>query len=310
MMIIYFSGGGDSTPGTKWRLMNEYLLEQGAARLLSFAYVEQLYSYCKLVVEHNKKVRLMVDSGAFTAWSLGKQVDLEALSSMFGSLIDTYSSHVEFVLINLDVIPGRKGVDATPKQIHDAMVKSQENFKILNARYPNMVLPVFHQDEPLTYLHTLHSECNYVCLSPRNDLHEQLRVAWARGVANLSTNYHGLAATGADMMRTVPWYSVDSASWIMCGAYGGIYLHRGNTIPVLKISDQSSIRGQFDMHYDSLSPVMQKTIADEVAAKGFDIVEMRSNHWSRYKWNALLWLDWERTFTFAPQPTTRKLFNA
>jgi len=38
---------------------------------------------------------------------------------------------------------------------------------------------------------------------------------------------HGFAVTSYDLMKAMKWYSVDSASWKLAGAWGGIYVPRG-----------------------------------------------------------------------------------
>jgi hypothetical protein len=294
-VLIYFSGGG--VTGV-WERVNRLLIERQGARLLSFAYPRLLLQYCELVqqmaqcgdIEHVPKV--MVDSGAFSAWTKGGEVDVEQLSSLFKGLLDDYSECCQFVLINLDVIPGRKGVDPTPQQLIDAMRRSEDNFHLLNTRFPNLVLPVFHQGEPSHYYDKLVRESSYVCLSPRNDLPEKYRVDWSRQYCRRYPNkYHGLAATGLTMMETVNWYSVDSAAWVMVGGYGNIFYRTKTKLSVLSVSSQSKARKDFDSHIETLSAPEKAAVLDAIAQRHYTLEALQNDDTERYMWNADCWLD-------------------
>ena len=307
-MVIYLSGGG--VRGV-WQRVNELLIRRNAARLLSFAYYRLLVEYCALVREMSVgyKVRLMVDSGAFTAWTRGEQVNRDSLEAFFKSLLDQYHDHIEFVLVNLDVIPGRRGVDPTPLELQEAQRRSEENFHYLSQQFPLMVMPVFHQGESTAYYDQLVRENEYVCLSPRNDLPERLRIDWAQRYSHRTTDrrYHGLAATGITMMETVNWYSVDSATWVMVAGYGGILWRNERKLSVLTVSAESNAKREFDNHIESMSDFHQKRIADKIAARGYSLDRLKTEHVERYCWNAEAWLDLDLNNRHM---TTESLFDA
>jgi hypothetical protein len=285
-MIHYFSGGG--VTGV-WQPVNEMLIRKGAGRCLSFAYPKSLTQYCDLAKSMGVRSRVMMDSGAFSAWTQGRVVDLEKLSATFAALLDGYGDRCEFVLINLDVIPGRKGVDATPEQIADAVQRSRENFAILKKRFAGLVLPVFHQDEPLTYFQALVNEAPYVCLSPRNDLAEKQRVKWAKDFSDRALNcrFHGLAATGFNMTRKVQWHSVDSAAWIRAASYGTIFWPSSKRLQKLAVTSRSK---KFDLHVEHLNPALKRKVIDVIKGRGYSLDTLQSDDTERYKWNAEHWL--------------------
>jgi len=241
-------------------------------------------------IEHVPKV--MVDSGAFSTWTKGGEVNVEHLSALFKQLQDTYGECCEFVLINLDVIPGRKGVDPTREQLLDAMKRSEDNFHLLNTRFPKLVLPVFHQGEPASYYDKLIRESDYVCLSPRNDLHEKYRVEWSRKyTVRHKGRYHGLAATGLTMLETTEWYSVDSAAWVMVGGYGNIFYRTKTRLGVLSISSQSKARKDFDAHINTLNPLERAYMLEAIAKRHYTLEALQRDDTERYMWNAEQWLD-------------------
>lgn len=281
-MLIYLSGGG--VKGV-WRPVNEFILQSKGPRLLSFAYQRLLLDYCELARSTGLAgSRLLVDSGAFTAWTKGEQVSRDKLAALFGRIGERYGDLFEELhLINLDRIPGEFGRTATHEEIEAAMVESGENYTWLNAQFPGRVLPVFHQDEPFAYLDTLQEASEYVCLSPRNDVAETKRVAWSQE-AQRGAKYHGLATTGNKMMETVDWYSVDSASWVMVGGMGNIMWMRGDRLTNISISDSSPNLKTFNKH--ATNHALREQIRDEIARYGFDYDRMQRSDTERYRWNA------------------------
>lgn len=128
----------------------------------------------------------------------------------------------------------------------------------------------------------------YVCVSPRNDLHEGSRRRWSAEVHALipGKKTHGLAATGLDMMTKVPWGSVDSATWVLLAANGSIF--RDLRLRALAISDQSSSIKDRDQHYRTFAPALQSAFEEEVARRGFDIAGLEQGFYERMIWNRVL----------------------
>lgn len=81
---------------------------------------------------------------------------------------------------------------------------------------------------------------------------------------------HGFGVTVFELLLRYPWYSVDSTSWTMVGAYGGILVphRRGGkwifTEPpyVMKVSDDSPDKGKRGKHFHNISPAEKKLIQD------------------------------------------------
>lgn len=291
-MKIYFSGG--SVRGV-WQPVNELLLQRGGARLLSFAYKRDLPQFCSLVRETAAGCAdLLMDSGAFTAWSKGDQVDIIELGNLFADLQQEYSDCVDFSLINLDVIPGRKGVDPTPDEIAAAMKQSLVNYEVLNTRFPGKVLPVYHQGEPEWYRQELFNATDHICLSPRNDVAEKYRIKWAQEAQNMTHKFHGLATTGTTMMETVNWYSVDSAGWVMVGGMGSIMFPSATGLKPVAISAQSPSKQVWNKHIDNMPE--RDYLLDFVIEKGYTIEDLQATDIPRYKWNLERLLDYQEKY--------------
>jgi len=230
----------------------------------------------------------MLDSGGFTAWTLGTEIDLDALSATFAGLLDDYGDLCDFVLISLDEIPAHKGIDPTQEQIARAIERSRANFDILRREFAEKVLPVFHQNEPLEYFDKLVGESNYIALSPRNDRAERWRVRWAEHVSARAPpcRFHGLATHGYDMMRKVEWYSADSASWVRTAANGSIYWPSATKLQKLAVSTLSPALKNYGAHIDHLKPNVKRRVIDVIQARGYSLAELQTDDGARYRWNA------------------------
>jgi hypothetical protein len=254
----YFSGAGNSDN-------RPYLAKNCPFRLLSCHkdYLNPLYKWLE-VMPHNKSITILLDSGAFTAWSKGGEVLLPDLILIYKDVMKKYW-HLckEIYLINLDKIPGAPGRTADNEEIEECIRISDINYKILLSEFGDRVLPVFHQNEDENRLAEVCNMGQYICVSPRNDLPERFRVAWSQEVHTKipeGTMTHGLATTGIKMMTRVPWTSVDSAGWIFTTAMGGITICLNGELTNVSVSKDSPNRHQQWQHYQTIPEAMQKVI--------------------------------------------------
>lgn len=201
------------TTSTNVREAYEALREtQHKSTLLSFHYKAAQPRYEEYAWSQDG-ARVLLDSGAFTAWSLGKQIDLQRYAEWALGVVAKWGDHlVQLDAVNLDRIPGEKGRDATRAELQAAMRESIANADQLRAAGLRIV-EVFHQDEPLEFLDELLHRLpprSILALSPRNDVAVSERVKWLRGTVlpHLLTRYapsdlprmHGLAATAKAVM--------------------------------------------------------------------------------------------------------------
>lgn len=220
--------------------------------LFSYAYQkqeEQWADFWNQPMNIDLRPRVIIDSGAFTAWSTGKVVNPKDYAE-WALDFDKRWRHKMASLryINLDHIPGKKGVTATPEQLKEAVIRSQKNADFLRASGLNPVIEVFHQDEPFELLKTLEDrrEGGCIAISPRNDVSVQKREAWLKKVLHYCVKTfgksgippaHGLAVTNERLLRAFPFFSADSASWVSCLQFGEGKAAGLKKIPRYKESD-------------------------------------------------------------------------
>jgi len=241
------------------------------------SYIKNAYRWMERAVELGvaSNITMLLDSGAFTAWSIGKPMHLAHLQPIYEDIWNRFGEHfAEMWFINLDVIPGSRERQATAKEVEQALIDSDVNFKKLVAAIGPRVLPVFHQGEPWERLTACEDMSSYVCISPRQTLAEHVRVAWLNDVSTRhrpETRLHGLATTGARSVRACDWFSVDSASWVMVGAMGNILLPANGWVQPVSISAESPNTKEAGKHVANMPPTTVDHISKQVKHYGFDL---------------------------------------
>jgi len=172
---------------------------------------------------------LIGDSGAFSAWTMGDEIDLEAYAEWCRIYLDRFA---EFKCVSLDIIAGAREGIATRKENQRAMRESVLNGDALRAKgLP--IMEVFHQGEPLRYLDKLldrRQPGEVLGISPRDRRPASERQAFCDEVfshlrdrdgwtALSPTHALGVGAFSAIALR-YPWWSLDSSSWIAASQYG------------------------------------------------------------------------------------------
>lgn len=224
----------------------------------------------------NNKVDLFLDSGAFSAWTQGKDINIHD----YISFIKQYK-HLIKVYANLDVIGiGGKQPNALTAE------KTLENQKIME-KAGLSPLPCFHFGEPLSYLDYYVKKYDYLALGVAGNTGSTL-IPWLNecfskhicdsdGMPKLKV--HGFAVTSLPIMIRYPWYSVDSTSWAITGGMGSIYVPRykngdwvydENTWKIA-VSDRSPSKKESGKHISTLVPAEQKIILNYIHSKGYKI---------------------------------------
>jgi ParB-like chromosome segregation protein Spo0J len=182
----------------------------------------------------------MLDSGAFSAWSIGEEVDLDKYIDNCHKAIEMYSNSCQVYCVNLDVIPGEKGRDSTEKERKQSMEDSLKNAdRLRSSGIP--VVEVFHQDEPEEYLKVLveritPKDTGILGIAYRKDISVPRRLEWVKWVLKVITTEvgkeniprcHGFGATLKEALFSFPYYCVDSTSWNSAGRWGKHLDERG-----------------------------------------------------------------------------------
>lgn len=174
-----------------------------------------------------KQLRFFLDSGAFSAWSTGKPIDLDEYCEFIRhniEYLDVYAA--------LDCIPGSKDRPASAKERDEAARISWENYLYMKNQGLDP-LPVYHYGEDQKWLEQmLDFGCQYIALGALVGVPSQLRRHWLDRVFTRLTDdagkpvvkVHGFGMTAIPLIFRYPWYSVDSTSWLKSTMSGNVYL--------------------------------------------------------------------------------------
>lgn len=185
---------------------------------------------------------VITDSGAFTAWQSGKQMDLGEYIAWCRERRREEGRRPDMVHVSLDVIPGERGRAPTEKERKDGMALSLANGDAMReAGLP--IMEVYHQYEPVSFLEEILERMqpgDVLGISPRQgagpSMHSRLR--FCDGVfAYLLDRYgkklpkaHGLGLTSKQAVFKYPWWSVDSLSWVNPGIWGRAQTRNGTEV--------------------------------------------------------------------------------
>ncbi|MGO9378501.1 MAG: hypothetical protein ACLP29_08095 [Dissulfurispiraceae bacterium] len=206
---------------------HEKLKSEMENRLLSFAYRGQdLNRYTNDYRSDYKN--LMVDSGAFTFWTSGYEINLDEYIRYCLSKVND----VEY-FVSLDVIPGspgQKNLRLLTGEIERSASQGYENYnKMLEAGIAKeKLIHVFHQGENFRWLKKMVENMDYIGLSPGNDRSTEEKIEWLIKCMEYVTDsngrpivrFHGFAVTSLRLVRLFPWTSIDSATWGILAGMG------------------------------------------------------------------------------------------
>lgn len=233
----------------------------------------------------DRKKKLILDSGAWSVWSIGAEMD-------FGKYIKFCLDHEDVVdiFIALDVIPGKKSDNRapTPKEIEIACEEGYQNYhRMLKAGLSKeKVVPVFHQFDEFKWLKKYMEEgVPYIGLSPRKTgATRGQHQAWLDSCmayvtdddGKARTKLHGFGLTSVALMLRYPWHSVDSRSTNFAAKFGKIllprmirgewdFLHTPNSVSVSTRNIDVHEKGA---HFFNMSPKAQEIIKGYIKEAG------------------------------------------
>lgn len=239
------------------------------------------YIYKETIVNaiREKGDKIFLDSGAFSAYTLGAEIDLPG--------------YCEYILRNIDILRKDEGIlmASVLDGIGDAQ-KTYENqlrMESLGVR----PLPCFHAGEDERYLEWYVKNYDYITLGGMVGTSTKQLCVWLdRMFENYLTDgsgrprikVHGFGITSIPIMERYPWWSCDSSSWIQSAAFGSVITPNHGPISV---SDKSPSRHVAGQHVDSFNPMEQDMILNMFKSQGFSYERLSEVYESRAAYN--LW---------------------
>lgn len=214
----------------------------------------------KRVVEYKKEHpeytgKLFIDSGAYTVSTKGDEVDIDS----YISYINEIGEYVD-IIAPLDVIPKFKG-DKT----EEASEKNY-NYMMEHLKYPEKLIPVFHEGESWKYLKKILSYGkDYIAVgalvgASKNQIEYFLNKVFLiikefEKETGRKIKVHTFGMTNQKLLKSFPITSADSTSHIMCASRGSIMTDYG----IIPVSDvQSNLKNHIFNKSDAAMKTLQK----------------------------------------------------
>lgn len=241
--------------------------------------------------------QVFLDSGAFSAYTQGVDVDIDA--------------YCRYIQEHRDIIVDAEGTlcASVLDGIGDPLLTWQhQRYMEKKGVQP---LPCFHFGEDERYLEWYIQHYDYITLGGmvaqhRKDLIVWLDRIWDRyltdGSGRPRIRVHGFGLTTGSLVARYPWYSVDSSGWVQSARTGGVMLlPEGRAVHISHHSPARKVEGQ---HYDTLTEPEKKIVREKLKVHGADLERLQETYLARWAYNIYaydylgdLWSHEDRTFT-------------
>lgn len=323
-MDLYFAGSDKLGAEERKRVLDLYLVGPEKAEIMAVACEDYpsnlLFSYLTagavdkfkdLVKAHGK---LFIDSGAFSAWTQGKVIDVDEYIAWINARADYIDLYGQ-----IDVIPGDRNSGKLPsrEEVVEAAQKTWENYLYMRPKMkkPEGLLYTFHVGEPIEFLKRAlewrdeeGKPIPYIALGGmvgkpvlvRDRFLEQCFDAISKS-SNPNIKVHAFGMTDKNLLQKYPIESADSTSWIMVGATGGIMTDVGT----VTVSNQQSTA---PTHYSHLPKDAIEAFNKTIEEFGFTLDELAESRDKRIMHNARYMKKKFSEIQYIPKAVKRKLF--
>jgi len=216
--------------------------------LCSFHFFRKI-NFDALIGNFPVKPMIFADSGAFSAASQGVPVGVDE----YASWLHRWKHHF-CVYSNLDVIRNPEA--------------SARNQRILEKEGLEPI-PVFHTGSDFIHLDRLAEDYAYIALGGMVGQSRSACLKWAatcmKRTEHQGTKFHGFGMTSKDVIEALPWFSVDSSSWVAGAKFGRMMIYDGREWHQAKIGNEREIA----------------RVSSMIRSYGFDPAQFRTQ--ARYK---------------------------
>ena len=274
---LYFAGSAPLK-------VDEYLVEKGYNRLFS-----QLNDRSRLkrwmgYKDQHPGMKLFVDSGAFSAYTKGKEIDLDD----YIAYLNEYGRYFD-VMVQVDYIPGKSNVVQDRQVYLDAPRVSWENFLHMRERLDRSLwdrfIPVFHEGEDFSWLENMlrykdadGRPLQYIGISPHTETTTDRRLVFCKEVfqrikrINPEVKTHGFGMTALNILQYIDFTSVDSTTWLKGAIYGTVLIPRHNKLAAMNVGERTT--GAQD-HFCWLGAEAKEEVCRIIEEAGFSTERLR-----------------------------------
>jgi len=267
--------------GTQCKEAEKIIEENGFPRL--YSYLNDKKNLAERFAR-KAKGKLIVDSGAFTAWTKGTKLNVD-------EYIDWLNANKEYIYLagQVDSIPGKIRQTPTKEEVEQAAQETYDNYWYMRERLdnPDMLLYTFHVGEPFKYLQMVleHPEIKYIALggmvakdAKTKENFSQKCFEIIQASKNPNVKVHAFGVTTPSILEKFPFASGDSTGWIMTGASGQIYSKYGQ----LDFSQNSrnTTKSVFNLPREAF-----EVVKAEIERFGYTMEELEQDYKARMCYN-------------------------
>jgi len=210
-------------------------IQESKCKNILISYADYRNTYPKYR-ESFKGLNIILDSGAFTAFTQNKKYDIDE----YIDFIKTYGGDFEYYF-NLDVIGDFHG--------------TWDNQEYMESQGLNPV-PVFHYGEPEELMRFLVKQYKMIGIGgtvpiPNNKIDKWLNHLFFNKDGELKypdTMFHGLGITSPHLLRRYPFYSVDSSQWLVAKRFGVVINGEGVRVRMDDKTVVEKLKHNIDWH--------------------------------------------------------------
>ena len=254
--------------------------------------------------EKAESLKLFIDSGAFSAWTKGKKIDVDEYISFINANKEYFT-----ICASVDVIPGTPKASqiASAAETRKAAEATWENFLYMRSKMddPNKLLWTFHAGEPWELLERgLNYQddrgmINYIgfggLVGKNKDVIETfLNKAFEiiRNSKNPNVKIHAFGMTRLNFLEEYPFTSADSTSWLQTANFGSITIGS----KTLCLSDRKLLS---DDNLINKNTALVEEVTKIITDKGFTLNQLQEDSNSRLLFNVMNFYDWSAKYVKA-----------
>ena len=289
-----------------------FLIENDACILLSqLNERNNIYKWINRLKDTNSKCKLFIDSGAFSAWTKGKSIDVDE----YINFINTYKDYLS-ICASVDNIPGepRSAHVASEEEVNESAQKSWDNFLYMRSKMinPDLLLCTFHCGESWDYLKQIlnykddHGPIKYIGFGglvgkTENIINDFCDKAFRiiKNSDNPNVKVHAFGMTRLNYLNEYPFTSADSTSWLQTANFGNIIINSKTVC----LSDRKLMS---DDNILNKNTALKEDVSSIVNKYGYTIEDLSQDTNKRLMFNVRSLYEWADSYEYTPKETLYK----
>ena len=288
---LYLAGG-------KVKTQDDIIIKRGCDVLFSQINDRKAIKKFLELMSNNK---VFIDSGAYSAWSKNKPIDVDDYIKFINENTDKFT-----LFASVDDIPGELRRKPTLWEQRESPAKSWHNYLYMREQVKDKdkLLPVFHIGEDFRHLQnmldaTFNGEhIPYIGLGGTVGLACTVKEDWYKQCfkiiqqsSNANVKVHAFGMTNLEILENYPFESADSTTWLMAAINGELCTKYGRICVSQQVQHKPS-------HYNKLPQLVQQQINEQCVLYGTSIEQCMEDQDSRQLYNINYFKDWADNYKY------------